>query len=51
MEEQQKLSPEEKRALEEKQNSIHEKRIWKIVLNINAVFLMTLAVFLWGFYA
>lgn len=45
------LTDEEIRALEEKQNSIYEKKIWKMVLNVNAVFLMTLAVFLWGFYA
>lgn len=45
------MTDEEIRALEEKQNSIHEKKIWKMVLNVNAIMLMTLAVFLWGFYA
>ncbi|KAJ8312444.1 hypothetical protein KUTeg_009817 [Tegillarca granosa] len=45
------MTDEEIRALEEKQNSIHEKKIWKMVLNVNAIMLMTLAVFIWGFYA
>ena len=51
MEQEPELTEEEKRAIEAKQNSIHEKRLWKIVLNINAILLMTLAIFLWGFYA
>nr|ARQ84971.1 sodium:glucose cotransporter 1-like protein [Tridacna squamosa] len=46
-----KLSPEEQKVLERKQNSIHESKTWKIVLNVNAIALMTFAVFLWGFYA
>lgn len=45
------MTPEEKKALERKQQSIHEKKLWSWVLNINALALMTLAVFLWGFYA
>ncbi|KAH3890698.1 sodium/glucose cotransporter 4-like [Dreissena polymorpha] len=45
------LTPEEKEAIKRKQESIHETRWWKIFLNVNAIFLMTLAVFLWGFYA
>ncbi|CAG2192839.1 Solute carrier family 5 member 4,Sodium/nucleoside cotransporter,Sodium/myo-inositol cotransporter,Sodium/glucose cotransporter 5,Solute carrier family 5 member 4A,Sodium/glucose cotransporter 4,Sodium/glucose cotransporter 2,Sodium/glucose cotransporter 1,Sodium/myo-inositol cotransporter 2 [Mytilus edulis] len=45
------LSEEEKKAIEAKQNSIHETKTWRYILNINAVVLMTLAVFLWGFYA
>ena len=45
------MTPEEKEIIKRKQESIHESKRWKIVLNINAVFLMTLAVFLWGFYA
>jgi hypothetical protein len=41
----------EMNALEEKQTSIHEEAGIRRFLNINAVVLMTLAVFLWGFYA
>ena len=39
------------RALEEKQTSIHEETWVRRLLNVNAVVLMTLAVFLWGFFA
>ncbi|XP_076453048.1 sodium/glucose cotransporter 4-like isoform X2 [Babylonia areolata] len=45
------MSEAELRALEEKQTSIVEKTWVRRVLNINAVVLMTLAVFLWGFFA
>ncbi|KAL4223812.1 Sodium/glucose cotransporter 1 [Mactra antiquata] len=45
------LTPEQKAAFEKKQLSIHETKWWKVVLNVNAIILMTLAVFLWGFYA
>ena len=44
------LSAEEMRAIEEKQNSLYEKPIWKRVANINAVLVMTAAVFFWGFF-
>ncbi|XP_041348144.1 sodium/glucose cotransporter 4-like [Gigantopelta aegis] len=46
-----KLTPEQTKALEAKQTSIHESKAWRRVLNINAVILMTLAVFVWGFFA
>ncbi|XP_053375170.1 sodium/glucose cotransporter 4-like [Mercenaria mercenaria] len=46
-----KLTPEEQEAFERKQLSIHETKWWKRVLNVNAIVLMTLTVFLWGFYA
>ncbi|WAR02037.1 SC5AB-like protein [Mya arenaria] len=49
--EQQEMSPEEKEIFERKQQSIRETKRWKLILNVNAVALMTLAVFLWGFYA
>lgn len=45
------LTEEQQKALERKQNSIHESKNQKIVTSVNAVILMTLAVFLWGFYA
>lgn len=45
------LTPEEQKAFERKQLSIHETKWWRRLLNINAILLMTLAVFLWGFYA
>ena len=45
------LTPEEKEAIERKQLSIHETKTWRRVLNVNAIVLMTFAVFLWGFYA
>lgn len=46
-----KMTPEEEAAFEKKQLSIHESKWWKRVLNVNAIILMTLTVFLWGFYA
>ena len=45
------LTDAEMRALEEKQTSIHEKPGVRRFLNVNAVILMTIAVFLWGFFA
>ncbi|XP_071110844.1 sodium/glucose cotransporter 4-like isoform X2 [Haliotis cracherodii] len=51
MNQQQELTPEQKRVLEAKHTSIHEGRTWRIVLNVNAVLLMTCAMFMWGFYA
>ena len=51
LDDQPELTPEQQKALERKQNSIHETKTWKTVLNVNAVLLMTLAIFVWGFYA
>lgn len=51
MEEAAEMTEEQKRVLEEKQNSIHETKTQKLVTTFNAIFLMTLAIFLWGFYA
>ena len=45
------LSAEEKQALEDKQTSIHESSYWRRVLNINAVVVMTVAAFVWGFFS
>ncbi|GFN97835.1 sodium/glucose cotransporter [Plakobranchus ocellatus] len=49
--EEHKMTDAEMRALEEKQTSIHEQTFWRRFLNFNAVFLMTLAAFVWGFFA
>ena len=51
VEEKHEMTEDEKRAFERKQQSIHETGKAKIVLNVNALLLMTLAVFIWGFYA
>jgi hypothetical protein len=51
MGEEEEMTEEQKKALEEKQNSIHETKTQKLVTTVNAVILMTLAIFLWGFYA
>ncbi|BFZ17588.1 hypothetical protein BsWGS_20627 [Bradybaena similaris] len=45
------LTDQEMRAIEEKQTSIFEDKKQKWTLNFNAVFLMALAAFMWGFYA
>ncbi|XP_021345702.1 sodium/glucose cotransporter 4-like [Mizuhopecten yessoensis] len=45
------MTDEERQAIEKKHESIVEKGTWKTVLNVNAVLLMTIAVFMWGFYA
>ena len=45
------LTPEEQAAIDRKQQSIHQDKFWRRILNANAIILMTLAVFLWGFYA
>ena len=47
----QQLTEEEARAIEAKQTSIHEDKKWRRILNVNAVLLMTLAAFMWGFFA
>ncbi|KAL7884869.1 hypothetical protein AOLI_G00076390 [Acnodon oligacanthus] len=46
-----KLSLAEKEALEKKLTSIEEDHIWKNVCNINAVILLTVNVFFWGYFA
>ena len=51
MEESLEITEEQRKVLEHKQNSIHETKTQKFVTSINAVILMTLAIFLWGFYA
>ncbi|ELK06136.1 Sodium/glucose cotransporter 4 [Pteropus alecto] len=45
------LSPAEKAALEQKLTSIEEKPLWRRVCNINAVLLLAINVFLWGYFA
>ncbi|XP_019512062.1 PREDICTED: sodium/glucose cotransporter 4 [Hipposideros armiger] len=45
------LSPAEKAALEQKLTSIEEKPLWRSVCNINAVLLLAINVFLWGYFA
>nr|KAF6508126.1 solute carrier family 5 member 9 [Rousettus aegyptiacus] len=45
------LSPAEKAALEQKLTSIEEKPLWRRVCNINAVLLLAVNVFLWGYFA
>ena len=44
------LSEEEQKAIEAKQNSIHEDPLVKKIINVNAIVLMFVAIFLWGFY-
>jgi hypothetical protein len=45
------MSPEELKALQEKAMNIDEDPTWRRVCNINAVILMTLAIFVWAFFA
>ncbi|XP_066125346.1 sodium/glucose cotransporter 4 isoform X1 [Saccopteryx bilineata] len=45
------LSPAEKAALERKLTSIEEEPLWRRVCNINAVLLLAINVFLWGYFA
>ncbi|XP_064612119.1 sodium/glucose cotransporter 4-like [Liolophura sinensis] len=45
------MTDEEKAALEAKQINITERPILRTICNINAVLLMTFAVFVWGFFA
>ncbi|XP_023677123.1 sodium/glucose cotransporter 4 [Paramormyrops kingsleyae] len=45
------LSPEERLALEKKLSSIREEPVWKKVCDINALILLTVNVFLWGYFA
>lgn len=45
------LSTEEKMLLKKKLTSIEEKPIWRNVCNVNALILLTVNVFLWGYFA
>ncbi|XP_039623184.1 sodium/glucose cotransporter 4 isoform X3 [Polypterus senegalus] len=45
------LTPEEKEALDKKLTSIEEVPLWRNVCNINALVLLAVNVFLWGFFA
>ncbi|XP_032016673.1 sodium/glucose cotransporter 4 [Hylobates moloch] len=45
------LSPAEKAALEQKLTSIEEQPLWRHVCNINAVLLLAINIFLWGYFA
>ncbi|XP_014400309.1 PREDICTED: sodium/glucose cotransporter 4 isoform X4 [Myotis brandtii] len=45
------LSPAEKAALELKLTSIEEEPLWRRVCNVNAVLLLAINVFLWGYFA
>ncbi|XP_025960434.2 sodium/glucose cotransporter 4 isoform X1 [Dromaius novaehollandiae] len=44
------LSQEERAALERKLTSIEEKPLWKNVCNVNAILLLAINVFLWGYF-
>ncbi|XP_053432872.1 sodium/glucose cotransporter 4 isoform X2 [Nycticebus coucang] len=45
------LSSAEKAALEQKLTSIREEPLWRSVCNINAILLLAINVFLWGYFA
>uniref|UniRef100_A0A672KEQ0 Solute carrier family 5 member 9 n=1 Tax=Sinocyclocheilus grahami TaxID=75366 RepID=A0A672KEQ0_SINGR len=45
------MSEEEQKALERKLTSIEEDHTWKTVCNVNALILLTVNVFLWGYFA
>ncbi|XP_071073561.1 sodium/glucose cotransporter 4 isoform X3 [Dasypus novemcinctus] len=45
------LSQAEKDALEQKLTSIDEKPLWRSICNINAVLLLAINIFLWGYFA
>ncbi|KAM7100085.1 sodium/glucose cotransporter 4 isoform 2-T2 [Molossus nigricans] len=45
------LSPAEKAAQEQKLTSIEEEPLWRSVCNVNAVLLLAINVFLWGYFA
>ncbi|XP_060061914.1 sodium/glucose cotransporter 4 isoform X2 [Erinaceus europaeus] len=47
----QSLSPEEMAALQKKLTSIEEKPLWRKVCNLNAIILLAINVFLWGYFA
>ena len=44
------LTPEQIKEIEAKQNSLYEVPFWRGVVNVNAVLLMLIAVFFWGFF-
>ncbi|XP_012970277.1 sodium/glucose cotransporter 4 [Mesocricetus auratus] len=48
---QQALSAAEKAALEKKLTSIEEEPLWRHVCNINAIILLAINIFLWGYFA
>ncbi|XP_048207225.1 sodium/glucose cotransporter 4 isoform X1 [Perognathus longimembris pacificus] len=48
---QQTLSSAEKAELEKKLTSIEEKPLWRSVCNINAILLLAVNIFLWGYFA
>lgn len=48
---QQALSPAEKAVLEQKLTSIEEEPLWRYVCNINAIILLAINIFLWGYFA
>ncbi|KAJ8779602.1 hypothetical protein J1605_012486 [Eschrichtius robustus] len=45
------LSPTEKAALEQKLTSIEEEPLWRSVCNVNAILLLAVNIFLWGYFA
>ncbi|XP_010608567.1 sodium/glucose cotransporter 4 isoform X1 [Fukomys damarensis] len=45
------LSPEEKAVLEQKLSSIEEEPLWRSICNINAILLLGINIFLWGYFA
>ncbi|XP_007164557.1 sodium/glucose cotransporter 4 isoform X2 [Balaenoptera acutorostrata] len=45
------LSPAEKAALEQKLTSIEEEPLWRSVCNVNAILLLAVNIFLWGYFA
>uniref|UniRef100_A0A4W4DVC3 Solute carrier family 5 member 9 n=1 Tax=Electrophorus electricus TaxID=8005 RepID=A0A4W4DVC3_ELEEL len=47
----QRRDSEEQQALEKKLSSIEEEPIWRNVCNVNALILLTVNVFLWGYFA
>ncbi|XP_040834617.1 sodium/glucose cotransporter 4 isoform X2 [Ochotona curzoniae] len=47
----QNLSPSEKAALEQKLTSIEEEPLWRSICDINAVILLAINIFLWGYFA
>ncbi|XP_004869353.1 sodium/glucose cotransporter 4 [Heterocephalus glaber] len=45
------LSPIEKAALEQKLTSMEEEPLWRSICNINAILLLAISIFLWGYFA
>ncbi|KAG8505433.1 Sodium/glucose cotransporter 4 [Galemys pyrenaicus] len=45
------LSPAEKATLQQKMTSIEERPLWRTVCNLNAILLLAINVFLWGYFA